>query len=133
MGRLWFLPLGVLGMAARDSRAQPAAGATMVRVPATATPVEVKMFDNWFKPADITVKAGTTVTFELPNVGKLPHNMHIASSRGVYRESPWISSPEPINGGQTGSLTWEVPLEPGIYKFRCDYHEAEMVGTITVE
>ena len=59
--------------------------------------------------------------------------MHIASSRGVYRESPWISSPEPINGGQTGSLTWEVPLEPGSYKLRCDYHEAEMVGTITVE
>ena len=132
MGRLWFLPLGVLGMAAVIAGAACGGGDDGEGAGDGHT-IEIKMFDNWFKPADITVKAGTTVTFELPNVGKLPHNMHIASSRGVYRESPWISSPEPINGGQTGSLTWEVPLEPGVYKFRCDYHEAEMVGTITVE
>jgi plastocyanin len=95
--------------------------------------LEVKMFDNYFRPKDITVKAGTTVTFELPNVGKLPHNMHIASLRGIYRESPWVSEPEVTNGGQTGTLVWEVPAETGTYKFRCDYHEAEMVGTVTVE
>jgi len=95
--------------------------------------LEVKMFDNYFRPKDITVKANTTVTFKLPNVGKLPHNMHIASLRGVYRESPWVSTPEVTNGGQTGTLTWKVPAETGVYKFRCDYHEAEMVGTITVE
>lgn len=95
--------------------------------------LEVKMFDNYFRPKDITVEAGTKVTFDLPNVGQLPHNMHIASLRGVYRESPWVSEPAVTNGGQTGTLTWEVPDEPGLYKFRCDFHEAEMVGTLTVE
>jgi plastocyanin len=79
------------------------------------------------------VKAGTKVTFDLPNVGQLPHNMHIASLRGIYRESPWVSEPEVTNGGQTGRLVWEVPAEAGTYNFRCDYHEAEMTGTITVE
>lgn len=95
--------------------------------------LEVRMFDNYFRPKDITVKAGTKVTFDLPNVGELPHNMHIASLRGIYRESPWLSEPQVTNGGQTGHLAWEVPAETGTYKFRCDYHEAEMVGTITVE
>jgi len=95
--------------------------------------IEIKMLDNFFKPSEITVKAGTTVTFELPNVGKLPHNMHIASLRGVYRESPWLSEPELSNPGDTGYLKWEVPAEPGVYKFRCDIHEAEMTGKITVE
>lgn len=93
----------------------------------------VKMLDSVFQPDHLTVKAGTTVKFELPNLGVLPHNMHIASARGVYRESPWVSQPEPINGGKTGSLTWEVPSEAGTYKFRCDYHESTMFGTITVE
>jgi plastocyanin len=93
----------------------------------------VKMLDSVFEPDHLTVKAGTTMKFELPNVGVLPHNMHIASARGVYRESPWVSQPEPINGGKTGSLTWEVPAEAGTYKFRCDYHESTMFGTITVE
>lgn len=95
--------------------------------------ITVKMFDNSFKPAEMTVKAGTRLTFKLPNVGQLPHNMHIASARGVYRESPWISEPEIINGGQSGTLTWDVPAEAGVYLFRCDYHEVEMVGTLTVE
>ncbi len=93
--------------------------------------VTIKMFDNSFKPADITVAASTTVTFKLPNVGILPHNMHIASERGIYRESPWITPI--INGGQTTELVWEVPAQPGTYNFRCDVHEVEMVGTITVE
>ena len=113
-----------------DAAADNAGGPATV---ADGKTLEIKMFDNWFKPADITVKAGTTVTFELPNVGKLPHNMHIASLRGIYRESPWLSEPAVTNGGQTGKLTWEVPAETGVYKFRCDFHEAEMVGTITVE
>ena len=55
------------------------------------------MLDNSFKPAEITVSAGTTVTFDLPNIGQVPHNMHIASARGIYRETDWLSKPESIN------------------------------------
>lgn len=42
----------------------------------------------YFKPNEVTVKAGTKATFDLPNVGILPHNLHIASECGIYRESP---------------------------------------------
>lgn len=93
--------------------------------------ITLKMFDNSFKPKEVTVKAGTKVTFDLPNVGILPHNMHIASERGVYRESPWMT--ETIGGGKTTSLEWDVPATAGKYLFRCDVHEVEMTGTITVE
>jgi plastocyanin len=89
------------------------------------------MLDSSFQPASLIVSAGSSVTFDLPNVGVLPHNMHIASERGVYRESPWMS--ETITGGKKTSLVWEVPEAPGRYRFRCDVHEAVMVGTITVQ
>jgi plastocyanin len=95
--------------------------------------VTVKMLDNSFEPAELTVKGGTTVELVSPNVGKVAHNLHIASGRGVYRESPWIALPDPTEAGVTARLTWNVPPTPGTYKFRCDYHEVEMVGTITVE
>lgn len=93
--------------------------------------ITLKMFDNSFKPNEVTVKAGTKVTFDLPNVGILPHNMHIASERGIYRESPWLT--DTIGQGKTTSLEWDVPATAGKYLFRCDVHEAEMTGTITVE
>jgi plastocyanin len=113
-----------------DDDASP--GATS-RAAGDGDTIEVEMLDNFFRPDQITVPAGATVTFDLPNKGKLPHNMHIASARGVYRESPWLSEPGITNGGERGQLTWEVPSEPGTYKFRCDIHEADMIGTITVE
>lgn len=93
--------------------------------------IAVEMLDNSFKPNDITVKAGTKVTFDLTNVGILPHNMHIASDRGVYRESPWMT--ETILGNKKTKLEWDVPTTAGTYLFRCDVHEVEMTGTITVE
>ena len=111
-----------------DDSAQPIATA-----PSADGVITIKMYDNSFKPKDVTVKAGTQVTFKLPNVGQLPHNMRIASARGIYRESEWASKPEPLgNPGTTSTLVWDVPAEPGVYKFRCDIHEG-MVGTITVE
>lgn len=95
--------------------------------------ITVTMLDDSFEPNAVAVTRGTTVRFVIPNAGRVPHNMHIASVRGIYRESPWISTPEPIAGGKTGELVWEVPAESGIYKFRCDYHEVAMIGVVTVE
>ena len=100
---------------------------------AVSQTIVVTMLDNRFEPAAISVKAGEGVSFKLPNAGVAPHNMHIASARGIYRESPWISTPDPTLAGQTGELVWMAPTEPGVYKFRCDYHEVEMVGVVTVE
>jgi nitrite reductase (NO-forming) len=98
------------------------------------TTITLSMSDNVFRPTTATVKAGTTVAFDLPNEGKVPHNMRIADSKGSYdsKESV-VSRPELINPGKKGALTWKVPTTPGAYKFRCDIHPVDMVGTITVE
>ena len=95
--------------------------------------IVIKMYDSSLKPADVTVPAGETVTFELPNIGQLPHNMRIATAEGVYRNSDWVSTPEIINPERTGTLTWEAPTEARVFKYRCDIHPDVMVGTITVE
>ena len=129
----WLLPLfvGTVFLAAACGGGDSDGAGTSGTPAAKPGHITVKMLDNSFRPAQISVKAGTTVTFDLPNVGILPHNMHIASQRGVYRESPWTS--EIVNGGKTTSLKWDVPAETGTYLFRCDVHEVEMVGKITVE
>jgi nitrite reductase (NO-forming) len=96
--------------------------------------VVVTMTDNRFTPSAITVKAGTTVAFELPNQGKVPHNMRIADEDGDYdSDDSVVSKPDIISPGKTGTLTWKAPDEAGSYPFRCDIHPVDMTGTITVE
>lgn len=107
-------------------------GDAVATAPSADGVITIKMYDNSFKPKDVSVKAGTTVTFKLPNLGQLPHNMRIASARGIYRESEWASTPQLSNPSTTGTLVWEVPAETGVYKYRCDIHEG-MVGSVTVE
>ncbi len=112
----------------------------------TSTPVtgavDVVMGDNFFNPADITVAAGDTVTFNLTNEGVAVHNMRIARADGSYSD-PGIcepdgadpcSDPNAVPGGQTAVLEWQVPDAPGSeIPFRCDFHQIDMIGTITVQ
>jgi nitrite reductase (NO-forming) len=104
-----------------------------VEVPAGGT-TTVTMTDSKFEPKAFTVKAGSSVTFETPNKGKLPHNMRIATLAGDYSSPQSVATtPEIVNGGATGKLTWTAPSATGTYKFRCDVHPADMTGTITVQ
>ena len=111
------------------SEATPEATAT-----AEVEGTEVVMLDNSFDPDELTVAAGEEVTFVLPNEGAATHNMRIADANGEYdTDESVVSTPELVAGGGLGTLTWDVPAEPGTYDFRCDVHPVEMVGTITVE
>ena len=83
--------------------------------------VTVSMEDNYFEQADITVPAGTTVTW-VQN-GNNPHTT--TSYDGL-----WDSGLIPGGSGGTFSFTFE---EPGTYAYYCAPHEAQgMVGTVTV-
>ncbi|HUF53630.1 MAG TPA: hypothetical protein VMR52_07635 [Dehalococcoidia bacterium] len=105
--------------------------------------VEIVMGDNFFRPTDVTVTAGETVTFNLENQGAAIHNMHIAGPDGEYAvsglcetggEEP-CSDPDTMPGGSTGILEWNVPADAAGSQipFRCDFHVVEMTGTITVQ
>ena len=97
--------------------------------------IAVVMKDNLFEPAELTVKAGAAVTFELKNDGVAVHNMRIAGADGSYNTADdAVSDPNIIQSGGTGKLTWTAPDQAGEIKFQCDFHVAVgMIGTITVQ
>jgi plastocyanin len=83
--------------------------------------VTVRMEDNFFEPANVTVEPGTTVTWV--QSGDNPHTT--TSYDGL-----WDSGMIEGGSGGTFSFTFE---EPGTYDYYCIPHEdLGMVGTVTV-
>jgi plastocyanin len=83
--------------------------------------VTVRMEDNFFAPANITVEPGTTVTWV--QSGDNPHTT--TSYDGL-----WDSGIIEGGSGGTYSFTFE---EPGTYEYFCMPHEDQgMVGSVTV-
>lgn len=122
---------------ATPSGSEPTATQPAAQPTATPSPVveetTVELDDILFVQDSLTAKAGTQLKIDLQNIGLLPHNMHIADASGSYNDGT-VSEPQIINGGDQGTLTWNVPNEPGTtYNFRCDVHPAQMTGTITIE
>ncbi len=110
------------------------AGASSPTAAAPANTVALTLTDNAFSQRAITVAAGSKVTFQLSNQGKVPHNMQIAGADGNFAGKSTVnSSPELINPGATATLTWTVPATAGTYQFRCEVHPTDMTGTITVK
>lgn len=83
--------------------------------------VTVSMEDNFFDQADITVPAGTTVTWVQNGA-----NPHTTTSYDGLWDSGMIA------GGSGGSFSFTFN-EPGTYEYYCIPHESQgMVGTVTV-
>lgn len=98
----------------------------------------IDMTDNAFDVTELTATANEETVIQLVNKGAAIHNVHVGTIDGDYPvqfcttggETP-CSDPARINGGSEGTLTFALPA--GEYPFRCDYHPAEMTGTLTVE
>jgi plastocyanin len=109
------------------------------RSPSPGGPMQVVMQDDSFDPNELTVAAGSTAVFEISNEGSSRHNMHIAGEGNEFTEDfcegggDPCSDPNSVDGGETATLTWQVPPEPGQVDFRCDFHPEDMTGTITSE
>ncbi|MCC6381476.1 MAG: cupredoxin domain-containing protein [Dehalococcoidia bacterium] len=91
--------------------------------------VKVSLQDNKFEPKDIKVKSGQAITFELKNEGQAVHNMKILSAK---EEGKDYASTALINPEKEDKFTATFKKK-GTYKFQCDYHVPDMVGTLTVE
>ena len=95
--------------------------------------LELTVGDFFFKPNEFRIQAGQSVTLNVKNEGQAVHTVHLAGPDGRYEtDDDTQVDPPMIKSGQTVSLVWTAPTEPGTYKFRCDYHPEE-TGTITVE
>ena len=100
-----------------DDAAPPAGGA--------ATAVDMAYVDLAFEPNQVTIPAGTDVTFNFTNEGALPHAFKI--------DDPLIESAT-IDGGAADSLVVNLPA--GTYEYYCPvpgHKDAGMVGTLTVQ
>jgi hypothetical protein len=79
----------------------------------------------------INVPSGKTVSVH--NEGRGLHNLHVSPFEAAVCETDGPSpctDPNRINAGDEATITFDLP--PGTYDYRCDFHTAEMFGTIVV-
>ena len=86
--------------------------------------IVVEMGDNWFEPEELTVPAGTEITFD--NIGQVPHN-------AIDVDGAW-GTDEVIEADESQTIVID---EPGTYTYLCTLHAPSdasggMVGTLTV-
>jgi plastocyanin len=94
------------------------------------------MTDNKFSVTELTVPAGATI--KITNNGAAIHNVHVADPSGNFTgdfckaagPDP-CSKPASVPAGGTATLVLTIP--PGKYDYRCDFHPADMKGTLTVQ
>lgn len=86
--------------------------------PTAATVTIITISDNKFEPAEITIKAGSTVRWQWS--GNNPHSVLISGSD---------------SGQHTGSGTFDRTFAAAgaSFPFQCGVHGASMSGRITVE
>ena len=103
------------------------AGAALVAAPATAAapkPKTIKIADNYYLPAKLTIKPETKVVWRWPAEAGDVHDVKLKSApKGVRKFHS-----EPASAGYTFKRTLE---KPGRYRIVCTLHE-EMTMTITV-
>jgi plastocyanin/heme-degrading monooxygenase HmoA len=133
---------GTVGAIYDESTKEVVAGPTVepspgaAETPAAPGAITIVMTDNAFDLTDITIPANTETVIQLRNDGNAPHNVDVAVSgtfpKGICASgAPGCSEPRQIRGGETATLTLNLP--PGAYNFRCDFHTTEMTGTITAQ
>jgi plastocyanin len=103
------------------------AGVALVAAPAPAgTKKTVKVLDNFFSPAKVTVKAGTTIDWRWPEDGGDVHDVKLVSApKGVKKFQS--------DAGSSGYEFRRTLSRPGTYKLLCTFHEEDdMRMTVTV-
>lgn len=92
--------------------------------PVQSGPVEISTVDNAFRPQDVTVTAGSTVTWT--NDGRNDHNIVVVGTKG------WDGQPTPLKPGATYRTTFD---RAGTFHYYCSLHGAAdkgMFGTVQV-
>ncbi len=108
------------GCGGGDDTDSTPSGSTSGSAAASASgPQAVTIVDYTYKPADLTVPAGTTVEFT--NEDSTPHTATSKQS-GAFETGS-------IDTGKSAKVTLE---EPGTYAYYCAFHPF-MKGTVTVE
>ncbi len=118
--------------------AAPASTAAPGEAIALADGSAISMGDSFFEldgaqnPA-LALTAGATVTVKLTNGGKAIHNLRVAGPDGQYNtDDDIVSDPNTIPAGGEAEIVVSIATA-GTYNYQCDFHAADMKGTITVQ
>jgi uncharacterized cupredoxin-like copper-binding protein len=107
--------------------------------------VKIDMSDRMrFNPAELTVKQGDTVKFEVKNSGNMMHELVLGTMTDLkahaemMRKYPGMEHDEPymahVAPGKTQTVVWQF-TKPGEFNFGClvaGHFEAGMTGKIVV-
>ncbi len=101
----------------------------------------IDLHEFMYDPAEIDAEPGAEVTLTLDNTGALIHSMYIMEL-DYTAEAPFDEEDEPhalwhiqVEPGQTGTLSFTAPKEPGTYQIVCGvpgHLEVGMQGTLVV-
>lgn len=84
-----------------------------------------------FEPDVLEAPADSAVTVSYLNDSNLPHNINFFD--GPDENSDSLGATEVVTGpGESRSVTFTTPAQPGDYYFWCDVHLAAMAGTLRV-
>jgi uncharacterized cupredoxin-like copper-binding protein len=106
------------------------------------TTLNIEMKEYTFTPSTLEVPAGGEVTVNLKNTGTLEHEM-VIMVLGTQATVPFDADDEgnvfweaEVEMGQSASITFTAPTEPGEYQIVCGipaHLELGMTGTLIVK
>jgi mono/diheme cytochrome c family protein len=118
----------------KKAPATPSASVVPVALTAGAT---ITLGDNYFQINNeqnppLTAPAGQAINLALHSTGSNVHNLHVDGPDGKFDTADDAASvPDPIAAGTTATISINLPA--GTYKYHCDFHPADMKGTIVVQ
>lgn len=101
----------------------PAAPSAAPTANANIQIVNLESLHNEWNIKEITVKAGTTVRFNMKNGDDEKHNI-VGIGEGLNLLSPDIA------GGKSGSYEWTAPSTPVTFNTLCSYHPTMVIKVI---
>jgi len=99
-------------------------GGTVAEGPASsAKMVQLNAINISYNPTDIQLTAGEDVKFVVTNGDQVKHNLTVEG----------LDVNQDVEGGKTVDAPVVKAVKAGTYKFHCEYHPAQMQGTVTVK
>lgn len=122
------LALVVGGAVSGIHRQQVASQEAEARANAPQTSLTEVTTDNKFSQTTFNVPAGQAITITQNNKGLAIHNWHVLDVKDASGKDVTTPLTQP---GQTSTATFTI-TQAGTYKFQCDVHPTEMIGTLKV-
>ena len=123
MRKAWLMVTAVIaiGIAVAASGQGSAGASTTVK--------KVRMFDNYYSPAKLTIRSGTRVQWVWPSDVGDSHDVKLGKApAGVkkFQSPPYAAAAK----GPRPPMTFK---KTGTYRFYCSFHQTEMTMTIVVK